>query len=355
MLTTASRPAATASRTASRLSTAGPAPARTACRIAVVVVSRSAGAASSLPGPRRPAQRGVQRLPGAGPLLPFHQRGGGQLGRADRRSPARPRVVRADHHGQPVGGRPPGIAARAARPAPRRNRGPRRRSLTRAATASLFAATRVTSAGARRRLLVLATQRHQPAGQQVLGHGQAGRHPELGVPGPAQAGDAGVQLGRPARAAGRPSPPPATPAGVSRDPRGSRSSSTAPTCASIARSRADAACWLIPACRAAAPMLPYRATASRTAPGRSARAHAGSAAPCPTIDRSQDWLWVGRDKPATGPAARPESWRHDASTPPPGPRPPLALRPRARRRPAARPGPPAPTCSPASGRTGSPR
>ena len=53
-MTTVSRPAATASRTASRLSTAGPAPARTACRTAVVVLSRSAGAAISLPGPRQP-------------------------------------------------------------------------------------------------------------------------------------------------------------------------------------------------------------------------------------------------------------------------------------------------------------
>ena len=50
--TTASRPAATFSRTARRLSTAGPAPARTAWRTAVVVLSRSAGAASGGPGPR---------------------------------------------------------------------------------------------------------------------------------------------------------------------------------------------------------------------------------------------------------------------------------------------------------------
>ena len=57
------------------------------------------------------------------------------------------------------------------------------------------------------------------------------------------------------------------PAGVSRDPRGSRSSRTVPTWASIARSRADAACWLIPACRAAAPMLPYRATADEQLQG----------------------------------------------------------------------------------------
>jgi hypothetical protein len=43
---------------------------------------------------------------------------------------------------------------------------------------------------------VLVTQGDQPGGQQVLGDGEAGRDPQLGVPGPAQAGDAAVEPGR---------------------------------------------------------------------------------------------------------------------------------------------------------------
>ena len=44
------------------------------------------------------------------------------------------------------------------------------------------------------RLPALGPQGHEPGGQQVLGHSQAGCDPQLSIPGPAEAGDAGVEL-----------------------------------------------------------------------------------------------------------------------------------------------------------------
>jgi hypothetical protein len=54
------------------------------------------------------------------------------------------------------------------------------------------------------------------------------------------------------------------PWGVSAEPRGLRRTSGTPVCASMARIRAETACWLTPICRAAPFRLPYRATPSST-------------------------------------------------------------------------------------------
>lgn len=50
--------------------------------------------------------------------------------------------------------------------------------------------------------------------------------------------------------------------GVSREPRGVRCTKVTPVCASIARTRAEAACWLTPACLAALFRLLVLATLS---------------------------------------------------------------------------------------------
>ncbi len=55
-----------------------------------------------------------------------------------------------------------------------------------------------------------------------------------------------------------------TPSAVRREPRGVRCTSATPVCASIARIRAETACWLTPACRAALFRLPVLATLSST-------------------------------------------------------------------------------------------
>ncbi|MGI8449238.1 MAG: hypothetical protein ACR2MP_19075, partial [Streptosporangiaceae bacterium] len=65
-----------------------------------------------------------------------------------------------------------------------------------AATASLFARDQGDLGGPAAGLLVPVAQGDQPGGQQVLGDGEAGRDPQLRVTGPAQAGDAAVQLAR---------------------------------------------------------------------------------------------------------------------------------------------------------------
>src|SRR5262244_587333 len=54
------------------------------------------------------------------------------------------------------------------------------------------------------------------------------------------------------------------PSAVRLEPRGVRCTSATPVCASIAAIRADTACWLTPACRAALFRLPVRATPSST-------------------------------------------------------------------------------------------
>ena len=54
------------------------------------------------------------------------------------------------------------------------------------------------------------------------------------------------------------------PSAVKVDPRGVRCTSATPVCASIARIRAETACWLTPACRAAPFRLPVPATPSST-------------------------------------------------------------------------------------------
>src|SRR5215472_15406817 len=54
------------------------------------------------------------------------------------------------------------------------------------------------------------------------------------------------------------------PSAVRLEPRGVRCTSATPVCASIAAIRADTACWLTPACRAALFRLPVWATASST-------------------------------------------------------------------------------------------
>jgi hypothetical protein len=105
---TASSPAATFSRTASRLSTAGPAPARTAWRTAVVVLSRNAGA-GELGAPAQAGGEGcTQRLPGAGSLFPLYQRRAGQLGGPDVVSV---RTVAGTWRGSLLRGAPPAIPA----------------------------------------------------------------------------------------------------------------------------------------------------------------------------------------------------------------------------------------------------
>ena len=53
-------------------------------------------------------------------------------------------------------------------------------------------------------------------------------------------------------------------AAVRVEPRGVRCTSATPVCASIARIRAETACWLTPACRAAPFRLPVPATPSST-------------------------------------------------------------------------------------------
>ena len=143
-----------------------------------------------------PAQRGAERRPqhlaGPRPFLPLHQRGAGQLGGADRGPAAGPRVVRADHDGQPVGRHHPGPqAGRCRGPFHEAQVGPAFRDQDghRLAVRRDQGYLGRGPAG----LLVVAAQRHQPGRDQVLGHGEAGRDPEVGVPGPAEAGDAGVQ------------------------------------------------------------------------------------------------------------------------------------------------------------------
>ena len=54
------------------------------------------------------------------------------------------------------------------------------------------------------------------------------------------------------------------PSSVRLEPRGVRRTSVTPVCASMARIRAETACWLIPICRAALFRLPDRATPSST-------------------------------------------------------------------------------------------
>ena len=182
------------------------------------------------------------------------------------------------------------------------------RSLTRVATASLFAATRVTSAGARPACSYSPRSATSQLGSRCSATvrldatrswaSRARRRLAMPVsswPASASSGAAQSTTSRPA--------------GVSRDPRGSRSSSTAPTCASIARSRADAACWLIPACRAAAPMLPYRATAANSSRAVSSGT-CGLSGTLPTIDRSQQLVvgWQGQAGYQAAPPGRRLEW-----------------------------------------------
>ncbi len=158
---------------------------------------------------RRPGQLGaraeaggqgrVQPPPGsAGSLLPPPPAAWprhGSAGHGPGIGGGAPRMVWADHHGQPVGGHHPG-------PQPARRGGPLdeaevhavlgHRAGHRLAVGRDEGDLGRLAAG----LLVLVAQGDQPGGQQVLRDGEAGRNAQLGVPGPAQAGDAAVQLAR---------------------------------------------------------------------------------------------------------------------------------------------------------------
>ncbi len=153
--------------------------------------------------PQRAGQRRGQYLPGARALLPADQRRGGQLGRGDGAA-AGPRMPgRHDQH-QPVV--PDGLAAQRPRHV---------RSLDEPEVRPAVADPgqhRVAVGGGEHdlggRLARPPGRRgaegHQAAGQQRLGHREAGADPEPAVPVLAQRGDPGVQLGGHVEQPGRP-------------------------------------------------------------------------------------------------------------------------------------------------------
>jgi hypothetical protein len=104
-------------------------------------------------------------------------------------------MVRADHDDQPVSGHDPGPQP------PRRGRALDEAEIhavlrDRAGHRLAVGRDQGDLGGLAAGLCVLSAQRDQPGGHQVLGDGEAGCDPQLGVPGPAQAGDAAVELAR---------------------------------------------------------------------------------------------------------------------------------------------------------------
>jgi hypothetical protein len=257
-----SRPAARSSATASSLMTAGAAPASTAERTAAVVDSDSAGGGCTVPGPSLAASAAVRvsRVPEPPSLLtrgvpassaaptPLRRRAQGWPGATTRASRSWPMTWL----GSPAGWRGPSVKPMSARP-----------SMTWVTTISVLAAVSTISGTCWPRPPTPARKEASQAGS------SCSAMVELAL--------TRSRSRRSWRNAARPASSPAAtsssraahsaitaPSAVRVEPRGVRCTSTTPVCASIARIRAETACWLTPISRAAPFRLPLLATSSST-------------------------------------------------------------------------------------------